>query len=590
MARRTFGWVQNPSDLKALKRIVGSLVSGSDDNEWLLGKLDTIYRYQRMTESDYLRLRAVLANGEVRYKYADLKGKGSSGNRRNALCSGIVQAAVNGQRKLSLTDRAGNTAQMKKPYTDDWTADGFIRWAISTGLLKYDQTTDTCEVTDIGRRLANAATDAEEMEILGEALLRYPPVYRILSLLSDGEIHTKFELGNKLGFKGERGFTSIPQDDFVYDFETAQAGRKHGVKANLEGDSDKYARGIARWCCQMGWVITGRKAVSVDAYGRHFDTVLNGWKITREGNRAIARSKGYSRHPSIPKIVTYEMLATKSSNADYLRSRRANIIKLLDREKSLEQIVRRMRDLGFQDDAAFYTDDIRNFTNIGIRVEQNGDRYRIIDNIVGLNIPDTYAVRGDHVIAIKGEVINELRTLDHAYLELIDLAFSDANTAAQRNADAREFEIKTAQLFTRELGFGGVWLGGADKPDVIIFDGDKGTIIDNKSYRNGFSIPGAARDEMMRYIEQNQRRQQGVPANEWWRSFPENVVDFSFLFITSYLTGGFRDSLQYIHNLRGINGGGIAVKNLLLIAEQIKSGVKTRQDFLTAMDNNEIVA
>ena len=58
--------------------------------------------------------------------------------------------------------------------------------------------------------------------------------------------------------------------------------------------------------------------------------------------------------------------------------------------------------------------------------------------------------------------------MDHKYLVLVDLAYSDASTKGKKNADAREFEIQTAELFTRELNFSGMRLGDANRPDVII--------------------------------------------------------------------------------------------------------------------------
>ena len=47
-------------------------------------------------------------------------------------------------------------------------------------------------------------------------------------------------------------------------------------------------------------------------------------------------------------------------------------------------------------------------------------------------------------------------------------------------------EIQTAELFTKESNFEGLRLGDANIPDVIIFYDHNGTIIDNKSYKDGF--------------------------------------------------------------------------------------------------------
>ena len=79
-----------------------------------------------------------------------------------------------------------------------------MRWAISCGLLEYVKDDDKCKITPLGEELANAPDNSPaETEALTKALLSYPPVIRILSLLEAQDEQTKFDLGSKLGFKGE---------------------------------------------------------------------------------------------------------------------------------------------------------------------------------------------------------------------------------------------------------------------------------------------------------------------------------------------------------------------------------------------------
>lgn len=74
----------------------------------------------------------------------------------------------------------------------------------------------------------------------------------LLSILSDGKKYTKFEIGERLGFSGEMGFTSIPQNLFIAELcSTSSPSEKTKIRSNEEGDSDKYARTIARWLEQM---------------------------------------------------------------------------------------------------------------------------------------------------------------------------------------------------------------------------------------------------------------------------------------------------------------------------------------------------
>ena len=63
----------------------------------------------------------------------------------------------------------------------------------------------------------NMHVGEKEQELLVNAILAYPPAIRILNLLSEtDEAHlTKFEIGQKLGFIGEDGFTSMPQKIFI---------------------------------------------------------------------------------------------------------------------------------------------------------------------------------------------------------------------------------------------------------------------------------------------------------------------------------------------------------------------------------------
>lgn len=253
--KRTFGWVQNPGDLKKLKKVVGIFKPGSTENTDLIKvKLPLLLTYGLITTTDYNIFITALTNSDISIDYSLLKGKGAgSGKRQDAKCTGIIQAVIEGQQNKTYTDSAGNSITIKKPYTDDWTAEGFLRWAISCGLLEYVKADDKCKITSLGKELADApANSPAETEVLTKALLSYPPVIRILSLLKKQDEQTKFELGSKLGFKGELGFTSMPQDAYLCDYCEATPGEKTHVRSNEEGDSDKYARGIASWCMQMG--------------------------------------------------------------------------------------------------------------------------------------------------------------------------------------------------------------------------------------------------------------------------------------------------------------------------------------------------
>lgn len=593
MPNRTFGWVQNPADLAKLKKVVSIFEPNSKVNLWLVNeRLPLLNRYKLISKQDYTTFREQLTKETLKIDYNLLKGKGSSGRRADAICTGIVQAVIDAQQSRTYAGRQGSTITIKKPYVDDWTADGYLRWAISCGLLEYNIAEDTCKISDLGRKLAMSEADScGETEALSVALLSYPPVIRILSLLKQTDELTKFELGKELGFKGELGFTSIPQAAYLCDYCEAPANQKTSIRNNEEGDSDKYARGIASWLMQMGWVTKSTKQVTEIYREKSYTAKLQAYSITRAGEKALIMAKGNSSNKRIPRIVMFEMLASnKAPGANYLRYERASILNTLSvSSKSLKQIATALKTADGTVSESTVKDHIKGLYSIGIEITERNGKYKLHDMIKSLVLPQRSKCSKEIVNDIKDRVRDRLINVKHDYLALIDLAYSDAAAKSSKNSDAREFEIQTASLFVNEMGFSGKRLGDANRPDIIISYGNCGTIIDNKSYKDGFNIPVHSADEMGRYVNENQRRLPCIPPNEWWKEFPENVCNFTFLFVTSYLKGNFEQQLEYISNTHsGINGGAISVENLLYLAENIKSGRLGCRNFFDDFANKEL--
>ena len=131
-------------------------------------------------------------------------------------------------------------------------------------------------------------------------------------------------------------------------------------------------------------------------------------------------------------------------------------------------------------------------------------------------------------------------------------------------------------------------LGDSRRPDVIISHGVCGTIIDNKSYKDGFNISRGSADEMSRYINENRMRSEKLNSNRWWQNFNEEVSEYTFLFITSYLKGEYEKQLEYISAANsGISGAAISVENLLYFAEGVKSVRLVPEDFYNNFNNKE---
>ena len=156
MGRRTFGWIQNPASIDNLRNTVGIFVKGSESHHRLVKeKIPFLVEHDLALDPDQmLEWARELDKEDIELSYDELKGKGAgSDGRKNAKCSGLVQAAITAQKTITVTDSTGVGVSIKKPYTDDWTADGFLRWAISIGLLDYDSQKDSCRISEseIGR-------------------------------------------------------------------------------------------------------------------------------------------------------------------------------------------------------------------------------------------------------------------------------------------------------------------------------------------------------------------------------------------------------------------------------------------------------
>ena len=144
---RTFGWVQNPSNSRTLYDVVTLFVCGSKANLNMREKrIPFLLEYDCVDNKEkFQKYMELLSRTKIVIPYTELKGKGAGrGSRRVAKCSGLLQAAINSQKDAEYVHpMSGMKVRLKKPYTDDWTADGFLRWAISLGFIDYNRDDDT---------------------------------------------------------------------------------------------------------------------------------------------------------------------------------------------------------------------------------------------------------------------------------------------------------------------------------------------------------------------------------------------------------------------------------------------------------------
>ena len=564
---RTFGWVQDPSDFESLIKVVSIFDNKSETHKELVNeKIDRLIE-ERDGKSHFLE---VLNSIPLKIKYADLVGT-SFTPRSSARCNGIVQATVKGQ---------------VRDFISDWPADNFVRWAQALGFIKYNYFDDSFEITEEGLNLTGAKTIEEKEDILIDSLLSYPPAVRILNLLSDGKVKTKFELGKNLGFIGEDGFTSIPQDVLIMTLATTEDTKERNkLRTDTEGSSDKYARMIAKWLSKLGLLVQVAKEVELSIGGKNYkEKIGQSYMITAKGIQSLNKVNGRSRHKRISKNISWEMLATKGTDRNYIRTRRALIIKSLIECKSgltLEEIRDRLEIHTISELFTVVKDDIDGLINIGLNIEKIGEKYYFNDEINDFIIPIIENSEKSEFTQEKDNLREKLDTLSHEYLSLVDLAFD-----SQQN---RLFEMKTVELLTKECNYKGVHLGGSRKPDGIIYTENStdnyGVIIDTKAYSNGYNLPISQVDEMVRYVEENNKREKERNSNEWWKEFGDNINKFYFSFISGKFIGNIEEKLQRITIFTNVYGNAMTIITLLYLANEIKANRLKNMEVVKYFDN-----
>lgn len=564
---RTFGWVQDPSDFESLIKVVSIFDNKSETHKELVNeKIDRLIE-ERDGKSHFLE---VLNSIPLKIKYADLVGT-SFTPRSSARCNGIVQATVKGQ---------------VRDFISDWPADNFVRWAQALGFIKYNYFDDSFEITEEGLNLTGAKTIEEKEDILIDSLLSYPPAVRILNLLSDGKVKTKFELGKNLGFIGEDGFTSIPQDVLIMTLATTEDTKERNkLRTDTEGSSDKYARMIAKWLSKLGLLVQVAKEVELNIGGKNYkEKIGQSYMITAKGIQSLNKVNGRSRHKRISKNISWEMLATKGTDRNYIRTRRALIIKSLIECKSgltLEKIRDKLEIQTISELFTVVKDDIDGLINIGLNIEKIGEKYYFNDEINDFIIPIIEDSEKSEFTQEKDNLREKLDTLSHEYLSLVDLAFD-----SQQN---RLFEMKTVELLTKECNYKGVHLGGSRKPDGIIYTENStdnyGVIIDTKAYSNGYNLPISQVDEMVRYVEENNKREKERNSNEWWKEFGDNINKFYFSFISGKFIGNIEEKLQRITIFTNVYGNAMTIITLLYLANEIKANRLKTMEVVKYFDN-----
>lgn len=568
---RAFGWVQDSSSVKSLCDVVAVFDSESEFHKKLVDEIIPTIVLEKDGKNEMLE---ALKRIPLKLKYKLLTGTAFT-PRADSRCNGIIQASVKGQ---------------KRPFIGDWPADNFIRWAHAIGFIKYNYADDTFSITQKGLELTHASDEKKRETLLINAILSYPPAYRILSLLKNpDEKLTKFELGEKLGFTGEEGFICYPVRSIIAALaETSDTNERSKIRSDWESSSDKYARTIAQWFGHLGLVKNCRKDVMVQYGHKMLSDTLGAFCITPKGERVLRNINGNSKHSKIKKIVSYEMFATKGSDREYLRLRRSIILKTIIENKnkaSFLKIQKVLKANSLDESIETIKDDVIGFVNLGLNMEIESESILLKDTIADFSIPmyKDLTVKSE-LSKEKDEVRKQLKTLSHDYLSLMDLAFDSAQN--------RLFEMKVMDLFLNECGFYGRHLGGANKPDGVLYTDNSietnyGIIVDMKAYSGGYNLPIGQQDEMKRYISNNQKRDENINPTKWWNEFPDYLKKYYFMFVSGTYKGEIADKLNKIYLETNVFGTAMPIVKALLVADKIKSNEMNLQDFERGIYNTE---
>lgn len=572
-SKRSFGWSQDASDFRSLKNVVQIFDIESDfHNNLIVARIPMLVNDKDLAN----KFKTILEQNPLRISYNDLVGTHSN-PRKDSPCNGIIQASVCGQ---------------VKQYLSDWASDSFLRWAHLCGFVKYNGEDDTFEITNDGLDFSRSEDGSNgEKKCLLNAILKYPPVSRILQLLSGGEHLSKFEIGSQLGFVGDEGFTSLPQNVLLTSLAmTDDLSEKNKMRSDWDGSSDKYARQICKWLEKLGLVRQVEKEYKVNIGNKEYTEKLGqAYMITPDGLKAYRRLQGVNKVTKVSKNVFWEMLCPKATDRYYIRNRRAYLIKFLSDSNgviSLQKLQEKLKEVKFEESIESIKDDIIGLQNIGLFIKESSNGYVLNDDIQNLVIPLNSTGTGkSDTLRLKDFCRDMLNNISHNYLNLIDLAYDPKSN--------RQFEMEVVDLLVSECGYKGLHLGGGRKPDGIIYTDtlkeNYGTIIDTKAYSKGYSLPISQADEMRRYVDENNKRDAKINPNKWWDNFPKLLNKFSFMFVSSEFNGQFEEKLNNIAHTTGVNGAAMNVVNLLLFAENIKSefiGLEQAYNLMT--QNSEI--
>ena len=585
MKTRSFGWVQNPSNFSHLKHVTQIFDPQSAHYAALHTLVENLVPREQTRNALLSRLKAEAEkakepNQKVEFTYRELVGgstdiEGNSAKRRNqAVADSLIQVTIPSQSK-------------SKPFTDNWTSQGYLSWAVSLGLVQYLRKDDCFSITDSGLAFSRTADGSpEELEQEQAMLLAYPPAWQIMRVLCNEEVpRNKFYLGSKLGFVGENGFSTRADirarqgDNTTMDeeFLSMTPTERSKFRSDSEGTSDKYARMICRWLKQVKFVNTSNPILKA-ADG----TTVKGfpeYSVTVTGRGKFNAFNGGSKHKRQAKYLNWEFLGTKVSNCDYVRTRRAYIIKELQKTHSLPNLLDAMAKHGFTE-RKMIINDLKGLVTFGLNIDlpsdeeirQDSGSVVLHDRLNDFSIPElnlTEELKDKHIETVTEKLL-DFWSFDNEDLGLLDLSRDGRQSEA--------FELGVTRLFGR-CGLEARHLGGPVRPDIAVWGHDFGIIVDTKAYGKGYSKNVDQLKEMARYVVNNWRRDIAIDGN-WWQVFPTTIKPdrFYYLWVSSTFIGDFNTQFEKLADYNKadnipagtVHGGGINIVQLLLLLGMVK--------------------
>lgn len=92
-------------------------------------------------------------------------------------------------------------------------------------------------------------------------------------------------------------------------------------------------------------------------------------------------------------------------------------------------------------------------------------------------------------------------------------------------------------------------------------------------------------DEMVRYVEENNKREKERNSNEWWKEFGDNINKFYFSFISGKFIGNIEEKLQRITIFTNVYGNAMTIITLLYLANEIKANRLKTMEVVKYFDN-----